>query len=129
MAKRQRDAGLEAMWRCGDVAMWRCGDVAMWRERVERQAASGLGVRAFCPREGFSETNFHAWRWELRLRDRELVAVSEQPQPTFVPAVITTEKPDDPAVLLTVALDGALHVNVSVERLADLVIALRQRGV
>jgi transposase-like protein len=98
----------------------------MWRERIERQAASGLGVRAFCQREGFSDTNFHAWRRELRLRDRELVAVREQPRLVFVPAVITTEKPDDPAVLLTVALDGALHVNVSVERLADFAIALRQ---
>jgi hypothetical protein len=44
-------------------------------------------------------------------------------------AVITIEQRDDPAVLLTVALDGTLHVNVSVERLADLVVALRQRGV
>jgi hypothetical protein len=82
------------------------GEAAASCEVVGVVAASGLGVRAFCQREGFSETNFHAWRRELRLRDREVVAVIEQRRPAFVPAVITTEKRDDAAVLLTVALDG-----------------------
>jgi hypothetical protein len=113
MANRQRDAGLETQW----------------RERVERHAASGLGVRAFCQREGISESNFHARRRELRSRDGELEKFHEQPRPTFVPAVITSEQRHDVAVLLTLALDGTLQVSVSVERLVDLVVALRQRGV
>jgi len=47
-----------------------------WRERIKRQAGSGLTVRAFCRREKLSEPSFHAWRRTLRQRD----AAAELPQ-------------------------------------------------
>lgn len=57
-ARRRRDGGKERFWR---------GVVARWRR-------SGLGVRAFCDREGLSEASFYAWRRELLLREREAQA-------------------------------------------------------
>jgi hypothetical protein len=42
---------------------------------MERQARSGLGVRAFCHQQGLAENSFYAWRKELASRDREQAAV------------------------------------------------------
>jgi transposase-like protein len=44
---------------------------AGWRERLKKQAESGLSVRAFCRREGLSEPSFYSWRRELDKRDRQ----------------------------------------------------------
>ena len=44
---------------------------AFWRGRVEGQAKSGLGVRAFCQQQALAENSFYAWRRELAVRDRE----------------------------------------------------------
>lgn len=42
---------------------------ARWRERLTDQARSGLGVTAFCAKEGLSTKTFYGWR--ARLRDGE----------------------------------------------------------
>lgn len=55
MAKRRRSGEREA---------W-------WRERVERQAASGLSVRRFCKAEGLGEASFYAWRRTLQARQAD----------------------------------------------------------
>ncbi|NLS97873.1 MAG: hypothetical protein GXX96_37505 [Planctomycetaceae bacterium] len=39
-----------------------------WRDVFRRQAASGLGVRQFCVKEGLPEHRFHWWRRTLRQR-------------------------------------------------------------
>lgn len=46
---------------------------------VDRQAASGLGVRAWCRKHGLQAYSFYAWRRELALRD------AEADKPAFVP--------------------------------------------
>lgn len=40
-----------------------------WRELVDRQASSGLSVRAFCSELGISQPSFYAWRKRLRGRE------------------------------------------------------------
>lgn len=40
----------------------------LWRERVERQAASGVSIRQFCDGERIPQASFYAWRRRLRER-------------------------------------------------------------
>ena len=40
----------------------------LWRERVERQAASGLSIQRFCDQQRISQATFYAWRKRLRER-------------------------------------------------------------
>ena len=37
----------------------------MWEQRLVAQAASGMGIRAWCRREGIGEANFYYWRDRL----------------------------------------------------------------
>lgn len=37
----------------------------VWSARVQEQSASGLGIRAWCMREGLTESTFHYWRKRL----------------------------------------------------------------
>jgi hypothetical protein len=53
MAGRRRDSDREQYWRV---------TLARWR-------ASGLSIRAFCRRQSLTESAFHFWRRELRLRE------------------------------------------------------------
>jgi hypothetical protein len=41
-----------------------------WRQLIRRHAASGLGTRCFCEREGVPEYQFYSWRRSLRERDQ-----------------------------------------------------------
>ena len=43
---------------------------SQWQDLVERQAESGLSVRAFCEQEGVSENSLYFWRRELPKRKR-----------------------------------------------------------
>jgi hypothetical protein len=52
-----------------------------WRRRLNRQAAGGLSIAAFCRREGVSTASFYAWR--RRLATPPVTAPSHPP--LFVP--------------------------------------------
>lgn len=55
-----------------------------WRQRLQRQAASGLSIPAFCAREGVSCSSFHAWK--RRLATPSLPASSAPP--LFLPVLL-----------------------------------------
>ncbi len=38
----------------------------LWRDRVGRQAASGLSIRQFCAQERIAPASFYAWRRRLK---------------------------------------------------------------
>ncbi len=38
----------------------------LWRDRVRRQAGSGLSIRQFCAQERISPPSFYAWRRRLK---------------------------------------------------------------
>ena len=40
----------------------------VWSTRMQEQAASGLGIKAWCIREGLNATTFHYWRKRLSVR-------------------------------------------------------------
>ena len=42
---------------------------ALWRERIYRQAQSGLTIAQFCSRERLSVSSFSNWKHRLRLAD------------------------------------------------------------
>jgi len=52
-----------------------------WRRILQRQAASGQDIRAFCRQQGLSESSFHFWRHCIAQRDRQSVRRPAPPQP------------------------------------------------
>jgi hypothetical protein len=45
--------------------MQRESNQQVWSVRLQEQAASGLGIRKWCVREGLTESTFHYWRKRL----------------------------------------------------------------
>lgn len=60
--------------------MLRESNQQVWSSRVREQAASGLGIRAWCVREGVTETAFHYWRKRLRAPVQEATALIALPR-------------------------------------------------
>ena len=92
MARGRRDAGREVFW----------------REVVGRQAASGLGVRAFCRQDKLAESAFHWWRREIARRDaskRPARRPSTRPAkpPAFLPVVVEGQRQEE---AITIELAG-----------------------
>ena len=114
MAKGRRDAGREVFW----------------REVIGRQAASGLGVRAFCRQEKLAESAFHWWRREIARRDapkrpaRRRSTRSAKP-PAFLPVVVEGQQQEE---AITIELAGRrvlrLPASMRASRLAEVVQAL-----
>lgn len=51
----------------------------VWSARVQEQATSGLGIRAWCLREGLTESTFHYWRKRLAAPPRSAAALIALP--------------------------------------------------
>ncbi len=67
---------------------------SLWRQRLQRQADSGLSIAAFCAREGVSCTSFHAWKRRLAV---QALPVRTRP-PLFVPLPLDLHPPElDPS--------------------------------
>jgi transposase len=98
-----------------------------WREVVERQAASGHSVRAFCSEQGLNENSFYAWRQTIRQRDG---VAKRSPKPAeFVPAVIRDSAPRESWLVIELPFGRALRVPESIptQRLAELIAAVEGR--
>jgi transposase-like protein len=52
----------------------------VWRQRIQRQASSGLSIAEFCRRQGISARLFYAWRERIEKRP----ASSTADRPLFV---------------------------------------------
>lgn len=70
------------------------GREAVWRERLSRQAVSGLSIRAFCRGEGVGEPSFYFWRCAIAERDAARAKLPEcmEANPAFVPVVLAALK-------------------------------------
>jgi len=99
---------------------------SFWRRMVEGQAASGLGVRAWCRKQGLREYSFYAWRRELGLRD------AEAGQPVFVPVRVAESAPTNGEGWLEIRLAGERCVRIQgrVDRqtLTDVLAVLASAG-
>lgn len=88
----------------------------LWRDALSRQRATGLGVRAFCAREGLREATFYRWRREVGRRDApafvELRPVPPaEPEPAVArpgDAPVELVFPQGPRVLVRPGCDAAL---------------------
>lgn len=65
-----------------------------WRLLIGEQQTSGLTARAFCKRDGISESQFYAWRSKIAARE------------------IGPPEVDSPPQLIPVAIAGAGHAPV-----------------
>ena len=73
-----------------------------WREQMERQAASGLNIAAWCRHNQVSCSLFHHWRRTLALRDGRDPAQGSRPAlgaAAFVPVLV--EAPPAPGPVQT----------------------------
>jgi transposase len=123
MAKQRRDGEQEAFW----------------REVVQRHAASGISVRAFCRQQQLVESAFYAWRRTIAERDGGGPSGQSPPTPPWTPCRASSEfvqavVTDLPAREASIALELAggrvlrLPASTSVERLAQLIAALEAGG-
>jgi hypothetical protein len=62
-----------------------------WRGLVSEWQASGLSVREFCSQRQLRESNFYAWRRELRQRDAPSAVESKFVPITVVPTMAMVE--------------------------------------
>jgi transposase len=69
MANKRRDAEKETFW----------------REVVQRHAASGVSVRAFCREQQLIESAFYAWRRTIAERDGQVPSGKSQPTTPSIP--------------------------------------------
>ena len=61
---------------------------ALWRERIHRQAQTGLTIAQFCSREHLSVSSFSNWKHRLRLIDLAEPRPALPALPAFVPVSV-----------------------------------------
>ncbi len=112
MANGQRDAAKEAFW----------------RGVLQRHAASGMSVRAFCEQERLTESTFFAWRRTIAERNGQ--AKRSPRSPAFVPVTVTDRSAPEASIELELAGGRMLRFpqSISTERLVALIQALEARG-
>jgi hypothetical protein len=100
----------------------------VWRGVLARQRRSGLSIRQFCLREGFSEPSFYWWRRALaRPTARTTRAASRLRPPAVQFAPVTLSPASHNAAYEVVFSDGVrvlVHTTAG-EKLGDVVNAVR----
>jgi hypothetical protein len=81
------------------------GKQAFWRRAIGGHRRSGLGVRAYCRREGLSEASFYWWR--RRLVERVAAVMGAAPA-AFVEVTSATR----PAPAVAPAVESSLEVRL-----------------
>lgn len=104
---------------------------SLWRNRVKRQGRSALSIVEYCRREGFSASNFHAWKRRLHASRSRVERKSKKrgqqrtspgpssPRGGFVQFPLTVESTIDVRFA-----DGTI-VNVPAGNLAALTVTLK----
>jgi len=95
---------------------------AAWRRRLDRHAASGQSIRAWCRRHGVKEAGFHWWRRELARRDGEQAPSvrrdAEAQASSFVPVHVTDDpaRDGDPQIEIVLTDGRRIRVTGTVDR-------------
>ena len=99
------------------------GRERFWRSAIRKRERSGLTIRAFCDREGLTESAYHFWRRELLKRDgavdqpssprrrRVKADIEAQPVPTF--ASLTVGRASSDVAHLS-SVDGSMPIEIVV---------------
>jgi hypothetical protein len=77
-----------------------------WRLIMADQQASGLSARAFCKRDGISESMFYNWRSKLAARDGRSQEADTTPQ--LIPVAVSS-KARSPILASRNELENASH--------------------
>ena len=85
----------------------------LWRERLERQARSGLSIAAFCRREGLSPPSFYQWRRRL--------AESAAQRPLLMPVHVAESS--EPLAGIEIELPGGAVVRLPAGTARELIAA------
>jgi hypothetical protein len=105
------------------------GKEQLWRQAIRKRERSGLTIRAFCQREGLTESSYQFWRRELvkrdgvgrsssRRRKAEKDRVKIQSLPTFASVTVGGASPDmarwseDGSMPIEIMLRGNVRVRV-----------------
>ena len=114
-----------------------------WRKALKQRARSGLTIRAFCEREGLTESSYQFWRRELAKRDADgAVNTSERKGnpparrknvarlPGFAEVTIAQSSNDNHSRPIEIILPGDVRVRVASgfdrEALRDVLLALEE---
>lgn len=95
---------------------WRRRTPQQWQELLERQAASGQSVEAFCRAQSVTTASFYRWRKQLGTKGAS------------VEAATTTAVSAPPAFVELGALDGAVGRGWELELTLGEAVVLRLRG-
>ncbi len=95
-----------------------------WRDLLNRQASSGLSVRAFCQQERLTESAFYAWRRTIGERNGETPEA-----PSFVPMVVTDRVTSESLIAVELVGGHVLRLPASTPAawVAELVLGLEAR--
>ena len=86
---------------------------ALWRERLRRQAGSGLTIAHFCAQEGLSTATFHAWKRRLRLIELADALPTPPAQPAFLPVTVRlSEHASDEASPIVADLPNGIRLRI-----------------
>lgn len=106
-----------------------------WREILDRQAASGLSIGAFCREARISQPSFYAWRKKLRERENDgaqgRASMRRQEEPGTGPAFIPLKLRDSASSLEVIhPLGYRVRVSgeVNIRALRQVLDALDGRG-
>ncbi len=94
---------------------------ALWRDRLRRQAGSGLTIARFCAQEGFSTATFQSWKRRLRLIEVAGTLPAPSAPPAFLPVTVRLAEPDPaepPPILADLPNGIRLRIPTSDVRLA-----------
>jgi hypothetical protein len=94
---------------------------ALWRDRLRRQAGSGLTIAQFCAHEGLSTATFQSWKRRLRLIELAGTLPAPLASPAFLPVTVRLAEPDSaesPPILADLPNGIRLRIPTSDARLA-----------
>jgi hypothetical protein len=94
---------------------------SLWRERLRRQARSGLTIAQFCDQEGLSTTTFHSWKRRLRLIEVADTLPAPLAPPAFLPVTVRLAEPapaEPPPILADLPNGIRLRIPTADARLA-----------
>lgn len=105
---------------------------AYWQHKLEQHSQSGLSIRAFCRKHGFTETAFYFWRREIARRQDERQPKPRRRRALFVPIRVAAEARPTTGGEIAIALaDGRrVHLTPPVDRqaLSDILAVLEARA-
>lgn len=81
---------------------------AFWRRVKERQASSGMSIRAWCRKHSVRESSFYWWRRQLARRDAQA--------PALVPVRVTEDRLATDAFDLPAGIGPASRIEVVLPR-------------